>query len=403
MTTEHGKYTVIELSELLGVKRTTVNDWLAKYAVYMDFSVQGKRRIYSDSTLTVLKKIAELRGQGKSSFDIDSTLAKLYAVHPQPEPENVTVTPVNDGEGQESSDGKVTETLPQRIEYQSEQAEELLRQFRAMMEKIDRLEAATAALPPPAQPVKKKTDLLLWTGLIALLTVGLVTVSLIGYRKLTTLQEQSTAQEKTLQEQQAALRLQMAENEKQAAAREQLLKDQAAQEKTIRLAAEKQLEMEKRLAAEKAAKAEAEHQKQMAEHEKQLSELRLKAEKATENYQALEKALKAREDQFKAEQQLAEKQISEVRQKLEQATRALDSARNAGSAQQQTAAAEVKKLQEQIRTLEASVSKSKEDLAQMKKAAEAAEAARKKAEEEAGKAKAALEKAAQPPAESDTK
>ena len=382
MPTENGKYTVIELSELLGVKRTTVNDWLAKYAVYMDFSVQGKRRIYSDSTLTVLKKIAELRGQGKSSFDIDSTLAKLYAVHPQPEPENVTETPVNDGAGQGKTDGGMTESLPQRIEYQSEQAEELLRQFRAMMEKIDRLEAAAAALPPPAEPVKKKPDLLLWTGLIALLIIGLVAVSLIGYRKLTALQEQSAAQENALQEQQAALRLQIAENEKQATAREQLLKNQAEQEKTIRLAAEKQLEIEKQLAAEKAAKTAAEHQKQVAEHEKQLSELRLKAEKATENYQALEKALKARENQFKAEQQLAEKQISEVRQKLEQATKDLATAKNTGSAQQQTAAAEVKKLQDQIRTLEASVSKSGKELAQMKKAAAAADAARKKVEAE---------------------
>ena len=383
MPTENGKYTVIELSELLGVKRTTVNDWLAKYAVYMDFSVQGKRRIYSDSTLTVLKKIAELRGQGKSSFDIDSTLAKLYAVHPQPEPENVTVPPVNNGEEQESSDGKVTESLPQRIEYQSEQAEELLRQFRAMMEKIDRLEAAAAALPPPPQqPAKKKTDLLPWTGLIALLIIGLVAVSLIGYRKLTALQEQSTAQENTLQEQQAALRLQIAENEKQAHAREQLLKNQAEQEKKIRLDAEKQLETEKQLAAEKAAKVAAEHQKQVAEQEKQLSELRLKAEKATENYQTLEKALKAREDQFKAEQKLAEMQILEVRQKLEQATKDLASAKNTGSAQQQTAAAEVKKLQKQIRDLESNISKSRNELAQLKKDAAAAEAARKKAEAE---------------------
>ncbi len=372
MTADNGKYTVIELSELLGVKRTTVNDWLAKYAVYIDFSVQGKRRIYSDSTLTVLKKIAELRGQGKSSFDIDSTLAKLYAVHPQPEPENVTAPPVNDGAGQGDSDDKVTETLPQRIEYQSEQAEELLRQFRAMMEKIDRLEAAATALPPAPEPAKKKASPVLWSFIIVFIIVILAGGFFFGYRKLTELQEQSAVREKAMQEQHAQ---QLAENAKQAAIREQLLKDHAAQEKAIRLAAEKQLATEKQLAEANAAKAE-------AEHRKQLTELRLAADKAAENYRNLEKALKAREDQFKAEQLLTEKQIAEIRLKLDGATRDLAAAKNAGTAQQQNATEEVKKLQTRIRTLETRVSKSKEELDQLKKDAAAAEAARKKAEAE---------------------
>lgn len=385
MTTEHGKYTVIELSELLGVKRTTVNDWLAKYAVYMDYSVQGKRRIYSDSTLTVLKKIAELRGQGKSSFDIDSTLAKLYAVHPQPEPENVTGTAVNDGAGQGGSDGETTETLPQRIDYQSEQAEELLRQFRAMMEKIDRLEAAAAALPPPPSPVKKRSEAWIWAPTVLLLIAGIAVISWFGYRELTDLRSENAAREKSLQEQQEALRQQMAENEKQAAAREQLLKDQAAQEKTVRLATEKQLAAEKQLYAEKAAKAQAEFQKQLAEQ-------RLNAEKAAEKYAALQIALKAREEQIKTEKQLAEKQVTAVQKDLQQAIRDLAIAKNSDATRQTNAAAEVKKLQDQIKKLEADAVKSKKDLEQIRQEADAAITARKKAEADAVKARTELKK-----------
>ena len=385
MATENGKYTVIELSELLGVKRTTVNDWLAKYAVYMDYSVQGKRRIYSDSTLMVLKKIAELRGQGKSSFDIDSTLAKLYAVHPQPEPENVTETAVNDGAGQGSSDGEVTETLPQRVDYQSEQAEELLRQFRAMMEKIDRLEAAAAALPPPPEPVKKRSEAWIWAPVILLLIAGIAVISWFGYRELTDLRSENAAREKSLQEQQNALRQQMAENEKQAAAREQLLKDQAAQEKTVRLATEKQLAAEKQRYAEKAAKAQAEFQKQLAEQ-------RLNAEKAAEKYAALQIALKAREEQIKTEKQLAEKQVAAVQKDLQQAIRDLAIAKNSDATRKTNSAAEVKKLQEQIKKLEADAVKSKKDLEQIRKEADAAITARKKAEADAVKARTELKK-----------
>lgn len=385
MATENGKYTVIELSELLGVKRTTVNDWLAKYAVYMDYSVQGKRRIYSDSTLTVLKKIAELRGQGKSSFDIDSTLAKLYAVHPQPEPENVTETAVNDGAGQGASDGEVTETLPQRVDYQSEQAEELLRQFRTMMEKIDRLEAAAAALPPPPEPVKKRSDAWIWAPIILLLIAGIAVISWFGYKELTDLRGENAAREKTLQEQQNALRQQMAENEKQAAAREQLLKDQAVQEKTVRLATEKQLAAEKQLYAEKAAKAQAEFQKQLAEQ-------RLNAEKAAEKYAALQIALKAREEQIKTEKQLAEKQVAAVQKDLQQAIRDLAIAKNSDATRKTNSAAEVKKLQDQIKKLEADAVKSKKDLEQIRKEADAAITARKKAEADAVKARTELKK-----------
>ena len=173
---ESAKYTVIELSEQLGVKRTTVNDWLTKYAVYIEYAVQGKRRIYSGSALAVLKKVAELRAKGLSSFEIDAELAKVCAVHPQPEPDAPeSPAPALEPEGAAGrartetarTDGAEAAALAARRD-----AGELLLRFQAMMDKIDRLEAMTKALPasapekPESAPVPARggaRNALLWT------------------------------------------------------------------------------------------------------------------------------------------------------------------------------------------------------------------------------------------------
>ena len=95
------KYSVIELAELLGVPRTTINDWLSKYSMYIDFTVQGKRRVYTDSSLAVLKEISGLRNSGMSSVDIEAELAKRHPVRAEPElqePPQTTSVP-SSGEG----------------------------------------------------------------------------------------------------------------------------------------------------------------------------------------------------------------------------------------------------------------------------------------------------------------
>ncbi len=83
---EEKKYSVIELAEIIGVPRTTINDWLGRYSQYIDFVMQGKRRAYTESSVQVLKEVSELRNAGKSSFEIENELAKRYAVHAEPAP-----------------------------------------------------------------------------------------------------------------------------------------------------------------------------------------------------------------------------------------------------------------------------------------------------------------------------
>ena len=99
--TEKNFHTVMELAEKVGVPRTTINDWLAKFSQFAEFSMQGKRRVYSDSTLSVLLKISELRTAGKSSFEIEQELTRLYAVHPEAaeEPEEEKSMPAEEKPG----------------------------------------------------------------------------------------------------------------------------------------------------------------------------------------------------------------------------------------------------------------------------------------------------------------
>ena len=75
------KYTLSDLADLLMVPRTTINDWLTRYSQYIDFKIQGKRKIYLDSSVDVLREISALRNNGLSSFDIEEELAKRHPVH----------------------------------------------------------------------------------------------------------------------------------------------------------------------------------------------------------------------------------------------------------------------------------------------------------------------------------
>ncbi len=172
---EEKKYSVIELSEILGVKRTTINDWLSKYAMYIETQIQGKRKIYTESALTVLQKIAELRSKNMSSFDIDTELTKQFAVHPQPEPiekEGKTEQTIPTDEVAENlTDKKMTdETAPENVAVKpssptedaliplNQNVTEMLMRFQGVIERLEAIEASVRALPPPAPAPTAASD-----------------------------------------------------------------------------------------------------------------------------------------------------------------------------------------------------------------------------------------------------
>ena len=72
---ESKNYTVMELAEQIGVPRTTINDWLARYSMYIDTVAQGKRKVYPETALAVLREVASLRSAGKAFSEIETELA----------------------------------------------------------------------------------------------------------------------------------------------------------------------------------------------------------------------------------------------------------------------------------------------------------------------------------------
>ena len=79
-------YSISDLADQVGVPRTTITDWLGKYSRFIELQTQGRRRFYTDRTLSVLCKIAELRTAGRSIGDIDGELERIFPVHPTVEP-----------------------------------------------------------------------------------------------------------------------------------------------------------------------------------------------------------------------------------------------------------------------------------------------------------------------------
>jgi len=163
--TQEKYYTVMELAERIGVPRTTINDWLNRYAPYMDFTMQGKRRIYSENTLSVLLRISQLRASGSSSFQIESELAATYAVHPETADETPAPSPSGDAgkEAKQTGPAPSSEPAAENVSAEAAPMEEepnspaspgtalvrnpsedpavlLGERFREMLEKMDRME-----------------------------------------------------------------------------------------------------------------------------------------------------------------------------------------------------------------------------------------------------------------------
>lgn len=77
-------YLVSDLASELGVPRTTVNDWLRIYGDYLESDVRGKRRVYPERTLAILKEIKAMREQDRTQGMIEEFLADRYGIRPEP-------------------------------------------------------------------------------------------------------------------------------------------------------------------------------------------------------------------------------------------------------------------------------------------------------------------------------
>lgn len=83
---EGRSYLASDLAEELELPRSTINDWLARYADYLEVDTRGKRKVYSAKSLRILREISEMRSESKSSFEIERLLASRYGIRPEVTP-----------------------------------------------------------------------------------------------------------------------------------------------------------------------------------------------------------------------------------------------------------------------------------------------------------------------------
>ena len=135
---EKKTYSIVELAEMLNVPRTTLNDWLTRFYQYIECETRGKRRVYFDTSLEVLKEISELRNSGMASADIETELAKRHPVHAEiapPQPE--------EPEGAEPAAQPAAESQEMMPPVVRQQAEEIGRMLGKELKNIaDRLESS---------------------------------------------------------------------------------------------------------------------------------------------------------------------------------------------------------------------------------------------------------------------
>ena len=316
--TEAKCYTVMELAEKVGVPRTTINDWLGKYSTYIGFVMQGKRRVYTENTLSVLLKVSELRAAMKSSFEIEQELAAIYAIHPEFAEEVVEEQPAaqDDNTGLNET---VTETLPQpmnpqisaeeyalAVKQQTDELTSLLgERFRDILTKMDDIEDNAKKNGTRAK-------------LFSLLTILLILVILLGGHYFWQLTEKmhkaSMQKEKSIQELQtktqdlrARTKALQAGTDAMNKNLQQILKDIPAQQKAFDKALKENKESYEKLQAAERDRFAAEQLARLKEME-QLKQKLKAAEDARKNAeQSLQNAKKETEKQKIQLEQLRQK------------------------------------------------------------------------------------------------
>ncbi|MHB9138090.1 MAG: MerR family transcriptional regulator [Victivallaceae bacterium] len=133
---EKKAYTIVELAEALNVPRTTLNDWLTRFYQYIECETRGKRKVYFDTSLEVLKEISELRNTGLASPEIEAELAKRHPVHAEiapPQPEE------SEG-GDQPQNEETQEMMPPVVRKQTEEIGRML--GKELQNIAERLEAS---------------------------------------------------------------------------------------------------------------------------------------------------------------------------------------------------------------------------------------------------------------------
>jgi hypothetical protein len=164
------KYTVMDLAEVLNVPRTTITDWLVRYSSYIEYKIQGKRKIYIDASVNVLKEISDLRNKGLSSFDIEEELAKRHPIHGVVSDQ----MQMEEGENPSEEPDSTGIVLRKSVTEMGETIQKTLMEMSRRIEEVEKLNAENAA----------KANR--WFTLVLVLIVAIIMVGVFTYQKIET-------------------------------------------------------------------------------------------------------------------------------------------------------------------------------------------------------------------------
>ncbi|MFA6569142.1 MAG: MerR family transcriptional regulator [Victivallales bacterium] len=162
------KYTVIELAEVLNVPRTTITDWLVRYSSYIEYRTQGKRKVYTEASVNVLKEISELRNKDLSSFDIEEELAKRHPVHGVVS-DQMRMEEGENPSGEPDSTGIV---LRKSVTEMGETIKKTLMEMNRRIEEVEKLNAENEARARR------------WFALVLVLIVAIIIAGVFAYQKI---------------------------------------------------------------------------------------------------------------------------------------------------------------------------------------------------------------------------
>lgn len=170
-------FSVSELGEKLGVPRTTINDYLARYGLYIEFEIHGKRKVYTEKSLEILRDIANMRAQGLAFYDIEQALMQKYPVQPD----------LHQEDNKQNTESK-TESEQPNMENSNDN-----RNFQMVnMEEIQSLvQFVNRAEETQRTAIARSTRRILWPVVLLLLIVlitGVISV-LLGAKMMLTIQD----------------------------------------------------------------------------------------------------------------------------------------------------------------------------------------------------------------------
>ena len=178
-------YTVMELAEQIGVPRTTINDWLSRYSQYIETVPQGKRKVYPETALNVLREIAAMRNAGKAFAEIETELSARHPIRavpvteeaeekksPEPQPGRA---PEQQDRGNDPAAGETNQFAIQPREQAGEIGHLIGDSFRSLEQRIRELEDLSRA---------QRRMSVFWLGACALFLVVLAGGSLLAWHFL---------------------------------------------------------------------------------------------------------------------------------------------------------------------------------------------------------------------------